>query len=246
MKGTRRAEGLMRIATCLLGLLAVGSLAVEARRGGAQPVDQGRDRNGLVQRFLSASDRPLVSYRAIRRLSAVTRGGKMNATLTVRTSLGPDTGFQYEVLEETGSGMIRSKVLHAALEAERDARRKDQTARAALTEANYRFTPGEVTPDGLARVAISPKRKDVMLVEGSILLTHEEADLVRIEGLLVKRPSFWTRRVEIVRRYRRIAGVRVPVAMGSTADVLFAGKSTFTMDYEYESINGSEVPRPER
>jgi hypothetical protein len=28
--------------------------------------------------------------------------------------------------------------------------------------------------------------------------------------------------------------------MGSTADILFAGQSTFTMDYEYESIN--DVP----
>jgi hypothetical protein len=38
-------------------------------------------------------------------------------------------------------------------------------------------------------VEIRPRRKDTMLIEGSILLT-ETADLVRIEGLLVKRPSF--------------------------------------------------------
>ena len=66
-------------------------------------------------------------------------------------------------------------------------------------------------------------------MEGSILLTNDAADLVRLEGLLVKRPSFWTRKVLIVRDYARINGVRVPVAMGSTADILFAGQSTFTM-----------------
>jgi hypothetical protein len=93
----------------------------------------------------------------------------------------------------------------------------------------------------LLRVAIHPKRKDTMLIEGSILLTNDLADLVRIEGLLVKRPSFWTRRVEIVRRYSRISGVRVPVAMGSTADVLFAGQSSFSMEYDYESINGETL-----
>jgi hypothetical protein len=48
-----------------------------------------------------------------------------------------------------------------------------------------------------------------------------------------------------VRRYARINGVRVPIAMGSTADVLFAGQSTFSMDYEYQSVNGVPVtPNP--
>jgi hypothetical protein len=59
--------------------------------------------------------------------------------------------------------------------------------------------------------------------------------------VLVKRPSFWTRRVQIVRDYGRIGGVRVPLATGSTADILFAGQSTFSMTYEYESINGVPV-----
>jgi hypothetical protein len=195
----------------------------------------------LVERFLTNTDNSLVSYRAIRKLHAVARGGKMQASLTARTSLDPEKGFQYDVLEESGSGLIRSRVLHAALEAERQARARDQSARAALSEANYRFAPAEITPEGLLRVAIFPKRKDAMLVEGSILLTNDQADLIRVEGLLVKRPSFWTRRVHIVRRYERVAGVRVPIAMGSTADILFSGHSTFSMDYEYEIVNGHAV-----
>jgi len=62
-----------------------------------------------------------------------------------------------------------------------------------------------------------------------------------VEGLLVKRPSFWTRRVEVVRRYARVGGVRLPVSMESTAQVLVVGTSTFSMTYEYESINGASV-----
>ena len=136
--------------------------------------------------------------------------------------------------------MLRSRVLHGALEAERDAKRREKGAHGTLTAANYTFGVGEPTSDGMLRVAIHPLRKDSLLVEGSILLTNEAADLVRMEGLLVKRPSFWTRKVLIIRDYARIGGVRVPVAMGSTADILFAGQSTFSMSYEYESIN--DVP----
>jgi hypothetical protein len=186
----------------------------------------------------------LVSYRAVRRLSVVARGGKMTASLKAQTSLDPVNGFQFEVLEESGSGMLRSRVLHGALEAERDAKRREKGAHGALTAANYSFDVGELTPDGLLRVAIHPVRKDSLLVEGSILLTNEAADLVRMEGLLVKRPSFWTRKVLIMRDYARIGGVRVPIAMGSTADILFAGQSTFSMSYEYESINDVAVQPP--
>ena len=51
-------------------------------------------------------------------------------------------------------------------------------------------------------------------MEGTILLTCGTSDLLQVEGLLVKRPSFWTRKVHIVRDYARIAGARVPVATG--------------------------------
>ena len=67
---------------------------------------------------------------------------------------------------------------------------------------------------------------------------------MRIEGRLSKPPSFWTRRVEIVRRYQRFAGVRMPVALESVASVLIAGRSTFRMSYEYETVNGQRVGAP--
>ena len=78
-------------------------------------------------------------------------------------------------------------------------------------------------------------------MDGTILLTCGTSDLLQVEGLLVKRPSFWTRKVHIVRDYVRIGGARVPIATGSTAEVLFAGESTFSMAYEYEMINGTAV-----
>ena len=62
-----------------------------------------------------------------------------------------------------------------------------------------------------------------------------------MEGQLSKRPSFWTRSVEITRRYARVCGVRVPIEMQSRADVRFVGDSTFSMTYNYETINGQPV-----
>lgn len=236
----------MRMAlSCLTLMLASGLFAAGAQDPGSGSRGEGRPVTP-VDRFLDATDTPLESYRAIRRIEAAARNGRMKASLTARTTLDPERGFQFEILEETGSGMIRSKVLRAALEAERRARNSGDIGRSAVSRLNYEFGPPEAAELGFVRVGIRPRRSDTMLVVGSILLTDDNADLVSIEGRLVKRPSFWTRRVDVVRRYARIAGVRVPVSMESTADVLIAGRSTFSMSYEYEAINnvvGLEVSR---
>lgn len=196
-----------------------------------------------VDRFLQATDTPLVSYRAVRQLEAAARNGQMRATLTAITSLDPQTGFQFEVVNESGSSVIRNKVLRAALEAEQRTRNSKDAERGALTRVNYDFGPSAVTEQGLVRIDIRPRRTDTLLIDGSILLTEEQSDLVRIEGRLVKRPSFWTRRVHVVRQYARMGGVRVPVSMESTADVLIVGRSTFSMRYEYQTINASPAGR---
>ena len=115
----------------------------------------------------------------------------------------------------------------------------------ALTPANYVFEDRGAQPDGLASLAMKPRRKGVLLVDGSIFLNPEDGELVRMEGQLTKTPSFWTRRVEIVRWYQRIAGFRMPTALESVANVRIAGISTFRMTYEYESINGQHVGNPQ-
>jgi hypothetical protein len=110
----------------------------------------------------------------------------------------------------------------------------------AISRLNYMF---DVTTeaDPLVRIDIKPHRASTFLVNGAIFVTPDAGDLIRVEGRLSKRPSFWTRSVEITRRYERIHGVRVPVEMRSVADVRLVGASTFSMTYIYETINGERV-----
>lgn len=198
----------------------------------------------ILDRFFAPDRDPLVSYRALRQLSASTRGGRMRATVDAWTSLDPVNGFQYEVVSEQGSAVIRRKVLIAALDAEKRAVGSPDAANAALTYANYEFLNVANERDDLTRVDVKPRRKNVMLIDGSLFLNTDSADLVRVEGELSARPSIWTRRVHIVREYGRIAGIHVPVAMRSTADVLVVGQSSFSMSYRYTDINGRKVGAP--
>jgi hypothetical protein len=230
----------------LVGVLASGlACDVLAHASGAdarQTVSPDRStRPPFVERFLASTDPALASYRAFRTLEAETRGGQMRARLTAWTSLDPVQGFQYSVVDETGSSIVRQKVLRAALEGERLLRANGEIERGALTPSNYEFSTGSEAEENLIRIGIHPKRHDTMLIEGSILLTDPDGDLARIEGSLIKRPSIWTREVHVVRRYERINGIRVPVSMQSTARVVIVGRSTFSMVYEYASINGVPV-----
>lgn len=193
-----------------------------------------------VSRFLQ-SDRPaLTSYRARRHMEASTRGGAMRASLDAWTTLTPDGSFSFEITQEIGSDLIRGHVLRAALLEEQRARRANELDAAALTLVNYELQAGEATGH-LVRIELTPKRRSRMLIAGAAFVTEDDADLVRVEGTLAKRPSFWTRRVDITRRYARIHGVRVPIDMRSTADVRLVGASTFSMTYEYVMINEKPV-----
>ena len=166
----------------------------------------------------------------------------MKASLDALTWLEPDGSFHYQVLNETGSNLIRQRVLHAALEEEQRARAAKDTS-GDLIPANYDFMLEQESTDKLLRIHVTPRRKSVRLLDGTVLVTREAADMVSVEGRLSKRPSFWTRRVDVTRRYARVAGVRVPLDMRSRADVLIVGESTFSMTYDYLEINGHPVEK---
>ena len=184
-------------------------------------------------------DEPLTSYRAFRRMHAKSEKFNQEGWLNAWTEFD-GREFRYEIVDERGSDSIRNKVLKAVLKREQEIVAEGPD-RAALTEENYVFGETETKPDGERSVAITPKRKDVMLLEGKMVLTPDGSDVARIEGRMAKNPSFWTSLVNVIRHFARVDGVRVPVATESIAKVKLAGQSWLDVIYEYESINGQPV-----
>jgi len=197
-----------------------------------------------LQRFLARGESPTVAYRALRHLEASNAHFGAKAWMDVWTEFDEAHGLRYQIVGEGGNAYIRKHVFLAALDGEQKMWSAREPQRASLTPDNYTFDEAQPVPEGLHSVGIRPRRKDVLLVEGAIFIEPDEGELRRIEGKLSKAPSFWTRRVEIVRRYDKIAGVRVPMSIESVAHVLIAGRSTFLMTYQYETINGQHVGNP--
>ncbi len=189
-------------------------------------------------------DEPLRHYRAFRRLHARSERFDQEGWLEAWTELD-ERGFRFEIVSERGSERVRDRVLKTVLERERELIAAGDTARAALTTANYDF--GEaVEEDGLRYVSLKPKRKDTLLVDGRMVMSTDGEELLRVEGRLAKNPSFWTSLVNIIRHYARLDGVRVPIATESVAKMKLVGLSRLDVQYEYASINGRPVSRAAR
>jgi hypothetical protein len=226
----------------LLASSFIALLLAHANASGPAPATVGS--SAILQRFLALDDPSPSQARALRHLEARNDKFDMSAWMDVWTEIDA-SGFRYRVVAEEGSDYIRSRVFREALEAERRMWESDTPGKASLTPANYTFEDrGQA--DGLASLLVKPRRKDVLLIDGAIFLRPDDGELLRMAGELAKPPSFWTRRVRIVREFQRFAGVRMPVSLDAVANIRFFGPSWFRAVYEYETVNAERVGTPQQ
>lgn len=227
---------------CLAALLALLCITPWVARGAAGSAASAAVEPAL-QRFLSRGDEPVGSYRAIRHLEAQNERFNLTGAIDAMTELNAEGQFSYTVLRETGSPYIRNNVLRKVLQSEEKLFATGDPSRAAFTAANYELDGGEPAEPGVVKLFAKPRRHDVALVDGAVFVTSGDADLLRVEGRLARNPSFWTTRVDVVKKYDRVGGVRVPVRLDTVAQLRLAGSSTLSVTYEYKEINGITVPR---
>jgi hypothetical protein len=194
--------------------------------------------SAAMEEFLSRSQ-VAHQYRALRHLEA--SGGGQRGWLDARTHFAPDTGMQYEVTAEGGSGYIRSRVLRPLLQQEQELIAAGRTGSVALDVSNYQFSLAGETADGLVRVAMRPLRRDRALIAGELVLAAHTGELLRVNGRLAKNPSFWTKRVDVARVYASINGVVMPVTLDSAAELRLFGRSSLRMAYDYTEVDHRPV-----
>ncbi len=215
-----------------LGFTVLLSLSADPRPAAAEEKENGR--------YLPAGDeQPLRQYRAYRRMHAQSEKFGQEAWMEAWTELD-EGGFRYTIVSESGSDYIRGKVLKAVLKREQELIKAGAGSQSELSSDNYHFEEAS-GGDSERYVTMKPKRKDVLLVDGRMVLSRDRGELLRVEGRLSKSPSFWTSLVNVIRHYGRLDGVRVPLATESVARVKLVGVSHLEVRYEYETINGRRV-----
>lgn len=228
-RGTLRSTAPLLVACAAL----VASLAQVRASGQSAPSIE-----RVLERFNVVTPPP---YRAFRRLEGGLSSASKQGWLEAWTEFVPGRGFTYEVVREGGHEYVRNKVLRNLLSSEQDLIARGQPLRAQFVAKNYSFSDGGITDTGLQRIILKANRKSDGIVNGSLWLDAEAGTLARIEGRLLKSPSFWLRDVDVTWKYANVGGHDLPVEMISSGRVRIFGRSTFKMNYDYVSIDGRAV-----
>jgi hypothetical protein len=216
------------MALTLTGMWSVGQASA------VDPAEQGFER--VLAKSNNVAPPP---YRAFRRLEGgITNSDSKRGWIEAWTEYQPGRGFTYEIVDEGGSEYVRNKTLRTILTSEQDLIAKGKRLRASLDSKNYAFEDGGLTDTGLRRILMNPVKKSEGLIDGSLLIDPESGLMTRMQGRLLKSPSFWLRDIDVTWKFAHVGGHVVPVEMISTGRVRMFGKSNFKMTYRYVSIDG--------
>lgn len=191
----------------------------------------------IVERMVSADNARLAAlsgYTGTRRYRFENRSFNKHAEMTVRVTCDGAGAKRFEVITESGSGLVRKRVLRKMIDAEEEASRKGDKEQTRIIPANYDFRLlGTEVLDGRSSyvLEISPKTDNKFLIRGRIWVDAEDFAIARIEGRPARSPSFWIRSVQVVQHYRRSGQFWFPVLNESQAQAKIFGRNDVAIEY---------------
>ncbi len=159
---------------------------------------------------------------------------------------------RFKVISARGSSIVRRLVFGGIIDSETEASTGQTRRDSSITPLNYVLeVVGEEVVDGHPCLVAkaTPRRKDKYLFEGKVWVDRIDFAVVRIEGKPARNPSFWVKKVEIVRRYQKVGGFWFPLRDETVSQVRIVGKGTLTIDHQNYRVlpsDESEVRRNQR
>ncbi len=227
-----------------LGLALLAAIAASAAGPGSAPVPCSAELalpgDEVAARLISRNAEralKLLHVDSVRQYNLKYTGfpSELDAEMEVRASYTAPGTKEFTVVSESGSSVIRKRVLHKLLESEQeavsDAANRDAVQ---LSTANYRFSLlGCALADDrpLYVMRVEPLRNTKFLYRGTIWIDSEDFAVTQIEAEPSKRPSFWTAHLQIHHEYQKIGEFYLPVLNRTVTDVRLGGKAVLTIRY---------------
>ena len=193
--------------------------------------------------------RPQVAYQLIREYRLFgAKSSSSDSEIVAEVDFRPPSSKQYNIQTRSGSSrgeQIVRRILDHEVEA---ATKKDEPHSAAVNSANYDFTyMGETVLDNQPCyvLGLNPKRKDKDLISGQAWVDKRSFLVRRIEGEVVKTPSWWLKTVRVKLAFAYLEGTWLQTNMEAVADVRFLGPHTLTsrvLDYRGADVVASRIP----
>ena len=105
---------------------------------------------------------------------------------------------------------------------------KDDPALTAISPANYKFSykGASSIEDRVVHVfQVKPHKKRAGLFKGRVYLDAHTGTMVRVEGSVVKSPSFFVKRIEFMQEFADVQSFTLPIHMHSEAKARIVGRA---------------------
>lgn len=198
----------------------------------------------IVER-MSAADASRASrleeYTATRVYLLDNRRFHKQARITARVTYRRPGEKHFEVISEEGSRLICDRVLRRVIGAEADASREGNRDLARINLVNYNLTVQATETEGNQTyfvLQLEPKSKSPYLVKGRAWIDANEYALVRLEGVVAKKPSIWVGSPVVRQTYRKSGDFWLPEKNSSTTDAPVFGKTDLTIESSGYEIHG--------
>ena len=178
-------------------------------------------------------DERLGGWQVVRRYSLSNELTKKGSKMEVEVRYQAPSELTFTTRSQEGSAFLIKQVFSRMLDGEKDSVQPENKQRSAMTPENYEFTlVGQETLRGRPayKLEVKPKREDTFLIQGHIWVDAEDYAVVRAEGRVVKRPSFWTRTVDVVRTFKKVGPFWLPDRTESVNEILFFGTTRVALE----------------
>ena len=141
--------------------------------------------------------------------------------------LAPRT-LVFKAVHSTGDSFIKHNIILRLLRSEVEHLQKNDPALTAITPVNYMFSykgTSQLEDHLLFVYQLKPRQKRSGLFKGRIHLDAHTGSLTRVEGRLVKSPSFFIKKVSFVQDFADVDSFTFPVHSHSEAQVHLIGRT---------------------
>ncbi len=136
--------------------------------------------------------------------------------------------LQFTPLHFSGDGFVKSNVITRLLQSEVEHVQKDDPALTAISPTNYKFSykGASSIEDRVVHVfQVKPHKKRAGLFKGRVYLDAHTGTIVRVEGSVVKSPSFFVKRIEFMQDFADVQSFTLPIRMHSVAKARIVGRA---------------------
>ncbi len=183
-------------------------------------------------------EQQLAGYSAITDIHAELPATSQKGDFEVQRHFAAPHTLEFTAVHYSGDGFVKSNVITRLLQSEVDHVKQDDPALTAISNANYKFSyrgPRSLNGREVHVFNVKPRKKRVGLFKGKIFVDAYTGSLVRVEGSVVKSPSFFVKKIEFVQDYTDVGNFTFPAHIHSDAIARVIGRTVvdiYHRDYQ--------------